>query len=83
MKVMQAKILLVLFILFLVVILVPRYDLYEQESIWSDKYVLREKGYWSLKACQRAAAHRDNAASCHSRTTWDDLWGHQNVYPDK
>lgn len=71
---------LVFFVLLLLAVLVPRYDLYERESVWSEKYVLRHKGYWTVNSCRQDGKKLENEWRCETTNTWDGLWGHQNEY---
>jgi len=55
----------------------PRFDLYERDGSWSERFVLREQGFWRFENCQNAGRHFDNPYKCYKTTTWQGLWGRQ------
>ena len=60
----------------------PRYNLYEQDGSWSDRYVLRAQGFWQKKTCEQAGRQLDDPFRCHSTNTWQSLWGVQTNVKD-
>lgn len=61
---------------------IPRYDLYERADSWSEKYVLRQQGFWQKKSCEQAGRRKDDPYRCYPTSTWQSLWGAQTIIKD-
>jgi hypothetical protein len=73
------KIAMVFVLIIAVVLFMPRYNLYEKESTWSDRYVLRENGFWLHNNCKKAGLKFDNPYRCLETSTWRAIWGGEQV----
>jgi hypothetical protein len=76
------KITLVLLAICALYLFIPRYDLYERDGSWSERYVLRQQGFWLEKNCQQAARQFDDPYRCYPTNTWHSLWGAQTSVKD-
>jgi hypothetical protein len=74
------KIVVVAVVLTLVYLFYPRYDLYQKVDSFSEAYSLKEKGYWSKEACQKAGRTGKQAHRCISNTPWREMMGTQHEY---
>ena len=63
----------------LLVLLWPRYNLYEKDG-WSERYLLRQKGFWSQGACEQAGRQLDDQYLCRKTSTWQGFWGKQEAH---
>lgn len=76
------KISLVLLVVCALYLFIPRYNLYERDGNWSDRYVLREQGFWQKKTCEQTGRQLDDPYRCYSTSTWQSLWGAQTNIKD-
>jgi len=71
------KIAMICLVLCTAVLLIPRYNLYEQDGTWSKQYVLRQKGFWQRESCERVGRHFDDPYHCVITNTWQGIWGRE------
>ena len=59
-----------------VILFIPRYDLYEKESSFSDNYTLRESGFWSKEECENAGRNTyQGYYKCTETNAYENMMG--------